>query len=50
MPEAATAKVALVPWLTVWLSGWVVMVGGTITASTALALVALPAPLATTTE
>jgi len=36
--------------VTVWLNGWVMIVGGTITVSVAFELVALPARLVTTTE
>ncbi|OQC25162.1 MAG: hypothetical protein BWX68_01719 [Verrucomicrobia bacterium ADurb.Bin063] len=42
VPEAATVNVAFCPWVTVWLSGCVVMVGGTTTVSSAPELVAIP--------
>ena len=45
MPVALTLNVAALLKVTDWLTGWVVMAGGTITASKALVLVALPATL-----
>ncbi len=43
-------NVALDPCVIVWLIGWVVMAGGTVTVKTALALVTLPAELEMKTE
>ncbi len=48
MPEAPTCKVTLLPEITVWLSGWSVIDGGTTKSSVATALVAEPARLVTT--
>jgi len=53
VPEAVTLKLAVAPTVTVWLTGWDVMLGGVVaafTVSVALAEVALPALLVTTTE
>jgi len=49
VPLAVTEKVAGWPAVTVWLAGWVVIVGGKLTVSVAAVLVTLPAALLTTT-
>jgi len=39
---ATTEKVAVEPWSTVWLAGWVVMVGGRFTVKETVELVTFP--------
>jgi len=52
VPAATTGKVAVCPAVTVWFTGWVVIVGATgagFTVSVAALLVTVPAVLLTTT-
>ena len=50
VPDAATEKVAVAPIKTLWLVGWVVIVGGRFTANVTVLLVAVPPELETFTE
>lgn len=49
VPVATTLKVAVCPTATVWLAGWVVIVGGVLTVKVAGALVTVPPVLVTVT-
>ena len=48
MPLAATVKLASAPVVTLWSTGWAVIVGGILTVKVAAPLVALPAAFVTT--